>query len=212
MLVFEMVKGGFLFDSPLCPLLGEVFVEFVNFSLQCFTEILKSDNHHCDIIETTLSYRRFQDSLNSCATILMNGLAPVLKLLLRGFPASLDYLCVCQFVIDTIATKYYIVVIVLNLEALNVWCGNNDFRVSLIFGPFSLNVSKSSRDGQSAWKDSVRAKKYLFAHLPRLAVLILHFRNRLCLVYFAARCDYPLMLFFLVWFVVFGEGDGVFAT
>lgn len=76
----------------------------------------------------------------------MDSLAPVFELLLRSLPSSLNHLRIRQFVIDSIATKYDIVIVIFNLETLNVWRGNDNLRVTLIFSSLGLDVAKGARD------------------------------------------------------------------
>ena len=76
----------------------------------------------------------------------MDSLAPVFELLFRSLPSSLNHLRVRQFVIDSIATKYDIVIVIFDLETLNVWRGNDNLRVTLVFGSLGLNVAKGARD------------------------------------------------------------------
>ena len=76
----------------------------------------------------------------------MDSLAPIFELLLSSLPSSLNHLCVRQFVIDSIAAKYDIVIVIFDLETLNVWRGNDYLRVSLVFGSLGLNVAKGARN------------------------------------------------------------------
>ena len=74
----------------------------------------------------------------------MDSLAPIFELLLSSLPSSLNHLRVRQFVIDSIAAKYDIVIVIFDLETLNVWRGNDYLRVSLVFGSLGLNVAKGA--------------------------------------------------------------------
>ena len=75
----------------------------------------------------------------------MYRLASVFKVLLCGFPAGLHHLCVGQLVIDSIAAKYYEVIIILHFKALNVWRGDDNFRIALVFSSFGFDVTEGPR-------------------------------------------------------------------
>lgn len=155
-------------------------MELVHFPLETLPEVLEGDDHHGDIVKTALSYRRFQYRFNSCSTVLMDRLAPVFEIFLCSFPPSLHDLGVSQLIVDAIAAQYYKVVIILNLEALNVWSGNDNFRVALVLRPFGFDVSESPRDREPSREYPMRSQQYLLPHLTRFPVFILNFGHRLC--------------------------------
>ena len=72
----------------------------------------------------------------------MDSLAPVFELFLGSLPSRLDHLGIGQFVIDTIATKHDVVVVVFNFETLNVWGGYDDLWITLILSSLCFNVTK----------------------------------------------------------------------
>ena len=109
----------------------------------------------------------------------MDGLAPVSVLLLGGLPAGLDHLRVGQLVKDAVAAKHDVVVVVFDLEAFNVWCGHDNFRIALIFSSLCLNVAEGSRDREAPREDAMGPEKNLISHNPRLGVLVLDFGDRL---------------------------------
>lgn len=74
----------------------------------------------------------------------MDYLGSVCKLLLCGFPSCLNYLYIGELIEDAVTTKHDEIVIILNLEALNVWCCNHHLWIALVLGTFGLNVTKSS--------------------------------------------------------------------
>ena len=116
----------------------------------------------------------------------MDGLAAIFEFLLSSFPASLHHLRVAQFVINAIAAKHDVVVVIFNLEALDVWSRNDDLRIALILRPLGFDVTKCARYGQSTGENTMWSQEYLFSHLARLTILILHFGHRLCLIDFSS--------------------------
>ena len=60
----------------------------------------------------------------------MHCLAPVCEFFLGSLPGSLDHLRICQLIKYAVATKDNKVIIVLNLVALYVWCGDHNFWIS----------------------------------------------------------------------------------
>ena len=76
----------------------------------------------------------------------MDYLGSVCKLLLCGFPSCLNYLYVGELVKDTVATNHDVIVIILDLEALDVRRCNHHLWIALVLGAFSLNITKSSGD------------------------------------------------------------------
>ena len=136
----------------------------------------------------------------------MDSLPSVSELLFGGFPARLDDLCVVQLVVYAIAAKHDEIVVFLNFEALDVWRGYDNFRISEILGPLGLNIAKSSRYREPSWEDSMRPKENLLAHDTRLSVLVLHFGDGLSLVDLATSRDDPLVLILIVRLVIPRQG------
>jgi len=156
-------------------LLLQVVLKLIHFLLQGLSEVFEGDDNDSDVVETALGDGRFKDLLDSSAAVLVDGLAPVFEFLLRGLPPGLDHLYVVELVVDTVTPKHDIIVVILYLEAFNVWCCDDNLRVALILGAFGLYVAKCARDGQPAWEDAMRSQQDLLSHLPRLSVFILHF-------------------------------------
>ena len=109
----------------------------------------------------------------------MDRLAPVFEIFLGGFPARLHDLSVSQLIVDAIATQNDKVVIILNLEALNVWSGDDNLWVALVLCPFGLNVTESPGNRQPPREDPMGSKQYLLSHLTRFPIFILNFGHRL---------------------------------
>ena len=112
----------------------------------------------------------------------MDSLAAIFEFLLSSFPASLHHLSVVKFVINAITAKDYVVIVIFNLEALNVWSRNDDLRIALVLRPLGFYVTKCARYGQSTGENTMWSQENLFSHLARLTILILHFGHRLCLI------------------------------
>ena len=136
----------------------------------------------------------------------MDSLPSVSELLFGGFPTRLNDLCVVQLVVYAIAAKHDEIVVFLNFEALDVWRGYDNFRISEILGPLGLNIAKSSRHGEPAWEDSVRPKENLLTHDTGLSVLVLNFSHGLSLVDLATSSDDSLVLILIVGFVIPRQG------
>ena len=132
----------------------------------------------------------------------MDSLPSVSELLFGGFPTRLNDLCVVQLVVYAIAAKHDEIVVFLNFEALDVWRGYDNFRISEILGPLGLNIPKSARHGKPSREDSMRPKQYLLSHDTRLSVLVLDLRHGLSLVDLATRSDDSLVLILIVRFVI----------
>ena len=79
----------------------------------------------------------------------MHGLTPVSKFLLSSLPGRLDNLRICKFVEDAIASENDEIIIVLDLEALDIWCSNDNFWIALVLRPFRLYIAKRPRHTQS---------------------------------------------------------------
>ena len=183
-------------------LLPQFLRKLVNLVLQRFAEVLESDDHHCDVVHRLLCDSGFEDLLDGVAAVLMDGLPPVGELLFRSLPASLDNLRVVELVVDSIAAKHDVVVVILDFEALDVWRGYHNFRISEILGPLGLNITKSARYGKPSREDSMRPKQYLLAHDTRLSVLVLDLGHGLSLVDLATRSDDSLVLILIIRFVI----------
>ena len=76
----------------------------------------------------------------------MDHLASVLELSFRGFPSCLGDLQVGELVKDAVTAEDDKIIVVLYLEAFNIWCCNNDLWVASVFCPFGFDVSEGARD------------------------------------------------------------------
>lgn len=139
-------------------------------------------------------------------------MTPVSKFLLSSLPGRLDNLRICEFVEDTIAPEYDEIIIVLDLEALDIWCSNDNFWIALVLRPFRLNIAKRSTHTQSPRKHSVWPQQYLLSHHSRFGIFILDSGDGLGLVDAPTCCDDAMVLFFVVGLVVLGQGYGVTPT
>lgn len=109
----------------------------------------------------------------------MDGLASVSEIFLRRFPGSLDALSVGQLVENAVAAQNDEVVVVLNLETFDVWCGDDHFWVALILSSLCFDVAKCAGDGEPTREDAMRAEHDLITHYSRFLVFILHPCHRL---------------------------------
>lgn len=90
------------------------------------------------------------------------------------------------------------------MKLSDLWLGNYDARFASIFLNFSFNVSKSTRDAQSAWEDTKRPQNDVLSGRLTANTYIL---NGLGLIYLSSMLGDSRLLGILIWSMVAGEDE-----
>ena len=121
-------------------------------------------------------------------------------LVVHRVPHTVHNVTVAQLVKNTVTSKNYEIVLLLQLKALDVWHSNHYVWVSSKLLALSFDVTESPRDRESPWKHAVRAQ-YIIA-FDTSTTKSWHLCDCLCLVDFSSVLDDPLLLNLISWAVV----------
>lgn len=195
---------------------------------QVVQEALEGDHHYSQVVKGFLSSCVLHKCVYHASTDLMDCQVALLGIcgktglaFLNCLPCELLDFKVGKAVKDPIATHDYEILVLiymwwvctwfdtflvrgLKLKLSDLWLGNYHARLACIFFKFSFNVSKSTRDTQSAWEDTERPQNDVLSCRLSANTYIL---NGLCLIYLSTMLCYSRLLGILIRSVVAGEDE-----